>query len=567
MKPGLMHRGLIARRLMLRIGRTLLIAAGLFSAAPEFRAAAQGPPPAQAPATEPKGQLTLGLYSLGTSEQWLPWLESGREGWLTLEPIYESLVSVAVKGELEPQLAERWEVDPTGQRWRFFLRKGIKFHDGVTEFTAEDVKFSFEQYISDKSVASSKPVLAAAVERIEITGPHDLTFHLKKPDAIFLVRMAQTSFGVVSKSYLERVGDKEAAAKPIGTGPYKLVEHRRQQFARFEAVAPHWRETGRFKTVLLRRVPDQAARVAMLRAGEIDVTDVPFRLKREVEAAGLKLFRIEEAVVYYVQLGGQLLPTRETLDTTVPWVGDPKDPASLERAAKVRLALNLAVDKATIIKSIFEGEGRLAAVPYLITGGPYVPDDLKPTAYDPKEAKRLLVEAGYPSGFSREIEVLLMPFPGRLEMNDVGEAVAGYWERNLGLKAKRRPMDYATYAATIGLKRQTAWLIWTHGATPRLVSEPIYGMDTWAFSTSRFNTVMESPALDALAAKARTAVDPKLRGEAYREMARLFHAGHHAVPIAVVPQLYAYNPKKIAAWPLPPGEAYIAGYERAVPMK
>ena len=539
-----------------------LIAFGLMSAALVTR-----PASAQSPTAEPQGRLTVGLYSLGTSEQWLPWLEAGREGWLTLEPIYESLVAVDVKGVLAPQLAERWEIDPTGKTWRFFLRKGIKFHDGTTELTADDVKFSYEMYVSDKSIASSKPVLAAAVDRIEIAGPHDLTFHLKQPDATFLVRMAQTGFGVVSKAYFERVGDREAGAKPIGTGPFKMVEHRRQQFARFEAIVPHWRETPRYKTLLLRRVPDQAARVAMLRGGELDATDIPFRLKREIEAVGLKYFRIEDAAVYYVQLGGQLLPTRETLDVTVPWVGDPKDPASLERARKVRLALNLAVDKATIIKSIFEGEGRLAAVPYLITGGPFVPDDLKPTTYDPKEAKRLLTEAGYPNGFPREVEALLMPFPGRLEMNDVGEAVAGYWERNLGIKAKRRPMDFATYAATIGLKRQTAWLIWAHGMNPRLVSEPIFGMDTWFMSTSRFNTVVESPALDALGAKVRNSVDPGPRAEAYRDMARLFHANHHAVPIAVVPQLYAYDPKKIAAWPLPPGEAYISGYERAVPVK
>ena len=549
-----------ARGLSLLVSGILALLSLLLGAVLPLAVQAQGK-------ADPAARLSVGLYSLGTSEQWLPWLEAGREGWLTLEPIYESLVAVDQTGDLVAQLAERWVVEENGKAWRFFLRKGITFHDRVTELTADDVKFSYEMYVSDKSISSTKPVLAAAVERIEVVGPHEIVFHLKAVDAVFLVRMAQTSFGVVSKAYVEKVGDKEAGAKPIGTGPYKMVEHRRQQFARFEAIDPHWRETPRFKTLLLRRIPDQAARLAMLRGGEIDVTDVPFRLKREVDAVGLKLFKIEEAAVYYVQLGGQLLPTRETLDTSVPWVGDPKDPASLERAKKVRLALNMAVDKETIIKSVFEGEGRVGVVPYLITGGPFVPDDLKPIPYDPKRAKQLLAEAGYPNGFAREIEVLLMPFPGRLEMNDVGEAVAGFWERNLGLKAKRRPMDYATYAATIGLKRQTAWLIWTHGMNPRLVSEPIYGMDTWFMSTSRFNTVAELPVVDALAAKARTSVDAKDRAAAYREMARVYHAGHHAIPIAVVPQLYAYNPKKIAAWPLPPGEAYISGYERAVPVK
>src|SRR5262249_48955782 len=159
-----------------------------------------------------------------------------------------------------------------------------------------------------------------------------------------------------------------------------------------------------------------------------------FKLKREAEAAGLQILRIPGAGIYHVQLGGQLLPTRDTFDPNVPWVGDPKDEASQERALKVRKALNLAVDKRAVASAVFEGEGEPGLVPYFLPGTEFVPADLKPYPYDPQEAKRLLAEAGYAQGFSREIEMLLMPWPGRAEMADVGEVVAGFWERNLGLK-------------------------------------------------------------------------------------------------------------------------------------
>lgn len=516
---------------------------------------------------QPVGKLTIGLSSIGTAEQWLPWLESGREGWLGLEPVYESLVGSDPKtGEFTPQLAERWALEDGGKRWRFYLRKGVRFHDG-SELTPEDIVFSHQQMTGPKSVSSSRPILAGLVERIEIVGSHEIVYHLKQADVTFLGRVGPTLFGVASKAYVERVGEKEAAAKPIGTGPFRMVEHRRQQSIVYEAVSPHYKNTPGFKTVVLRRVPDQAARLAMLRSREIDITEIPFRLKREADAAGLKVFRVPGAAVYHVQLGGQLSPKREQFDKTVPWVGDPADPASLERARKVRLALNLAVDKSAIIRAVFEGEGVISVSPFFPSGSRFIPPGTKAIGYDPKEAKRLLAEAGYAKGFPREIEMLLMPWPGRAEMADVGEVVAGFWEKNLGVKVRRRPMDWATFAPNYGVSRKMSWVTWSHGFNPRVFPDPINGMDSWLTSTSRYNSVGEIPAIDALASRVRSEVDDKKRVELYREMAKVYTEGHHAVPIASVPALYAYNDKRIASWDLPHGEAYISGYHLARPVK
>ncbi len=422
-------------------------------------------------------------------------------------------------------------------------------------------------YISDRSVASNKATLQTLVEQAEVVSPYEIVFHLKHPDVTFLGRLTPGNFGVVSKQYVESVGEREAATKPIGTGPYKLIEHKRQQSATFEAVAPHWRETPRIKTLVLRRVPDQAARLAMLRAGEIDITEIPFKLKREAEASGLQFLRVEGAAIYHVQLGGQILPTRDTFDANVPWVGTPGDAASQERALKVRRALNLAVDKQAIINSVFEGEGVPGVAPYYLPGSEFMPSGLQPYPYDPQEAKRLLAEAGYPQGFSREIEMQLMPWPGRAEMVDVGEAVAGFWERNLGLKVKRTPIDFATWVPNVGVPRKNAWVTWAHGYIPRPVSEPLIGMETWLTSQSRYNTVAETPEIDALAMKIRADLDRAKRVQDYRELAQMIYSQYYTVPVAAVPTIYAYNPKAIAAWPLQPGESYIGGYERAVPAR
>src|SRR5690242_20325283 len=118
---------------------------------PGARPAAGSAAGGQANSGQPTGKLTVGISSLGTAEAWLPWLEAGREGWLVLDPIYESVVAPNVQsGEIEAQLAERFEVDETGKHWRFFLRRGVPFQDGHGEVTAEDVKYSYDMYLTDR---------------------------------------------------------------------------------------------------------------------------------------------------------------------------------------------------------------------------------------------------------------------------------------------------------------------------------------------------------------------------------------------------------------------------------
>ena len=229
--------------------------------------------------------------------------------------------------------------------------------------------------------------------------------------------------------------------------------------------------------------------------------------------------------------------------------------------------MNLAVDKKAIIDAVFEGEGIPSVVPYLGPDTKFVPPDMSPYPYDPKEAKRLLLEAGYANGFSREIEMLIMPWPGRAEMADVGEVVAGFWERNLGLKVKRRPMDFGAYAQNVGGPRKSAWVTWAHGFTPRPVGEPITGMGTWMLTHSRNNSGVESVNLDKLANMIRGTADSAQRVLAYHALAREFYEHFYTVPIASVPSLYAFNAKVIRTWPLQPGEAYISGYEYATVQK
>jgi ABC-type transport system substrate-binding protein len=303
----------------------------------------------------------------------------------------------------------------------------------------------------------------------------------------------------------------------------------------------------------------------MLRSGEIDVTEIPFKFKREAEAAQLKLLRVEASAIYHVQLGGQFLPTQATFDPQVPWVGQPGDAASEARARMVRRALSMAVDRKAIIQAVFEGEAIECAIPFFVPQSRFIPKDIMPPAYDPAGAKKLLAEAGYANGFSRDIEMILMPWPGRAEMVDVSEAVAGFWEKNLGLRVKRVPMEYAAFVPNVAYPRKLPWVCWSHGFIPAPVAEPVMAMDSWLTSRTRFGSVAERPDIDALSDAIHSAPTPEARLVKYHELAKLFYDEALAVPIAAAPTLYAYNPKKLRGWSLPAGDSYLNGYERALP--
>ncbi len=196
-----------------------------------------------------------------------------------------------------------------------------------------------------------------------------------------------------------------------------------------------------------------------------------------------------------------------------------------------------------------------------------MPPDVVPSPYDPERARQLLAEAGYPEGFGHEIEMYLVPFPGRGEMVDVGEAVAGYWERNLGLQVRRVPAEWATFAPQKERPRKMAWATWAYGAIPRPSAEPAITMVSWLTSKSPNNTIAETPKLDELYGRIVTEPDRAKRVQFYRELGELIHDQHYVVPIAAVPGLYAINSKAVASWPLAPGEPYIHGYENAVPAR
>jgi peptide/nickel transport system substrate-binding protein len=329
--------------------------------------------------------------------------------------LHDAMIKPMPAGMMTPSLAESWTASKDGRVYEFVLRKGVTFHNG-DRLTAEDVKFSFERYRG----AAAK-LLKDKVEAVTIVDPHRVRFHLREPWPDFMGFYGSPATGagwIVPKKYLEKVGDDGFKRAPVGAGPFKLASMTPGVEIVLEAHETYWRKTPKVKRIVLKSVPEGATRLAMLKRGEVQIaykTDGP--LGEEVKKdRNLDLVFSGGIGVFWLQF--------EELN-------DPKSPF---HNRKVRLAVNHAIDR----KALSEAETLGASPPT----GSIIPREFEfalpaePAPYDPKKAKQLMVEAGYPGGFDAGFITPIPPY------YSLAEAIAGYLGV-IGIKAKVRKMERA----------------------------------------------------------------------------------------------------------------------------
>ena len=406
-------------------------------------AAARNPPTVEA--KEPRGTLTLALATFA-NETFLPDSTPGAE-MVFSNYMFEHLVRRDPEtGQNVPMLAESWKVEDGGATWIFKLRKGVKFHGNFGEMTCEDVGYTFKKAARPGS-ANTTPFLKK-LKDVECPDPHTAVVRLSSPHPMMLNEVNSGVFAQVtyiqSKKALER-GDDAANRHPIGTGPWEFVSHTFGDRVEYRAVRNHWRKTPEFERLVLLKVPEAATRIAMAAAGQVDIAEVGVDFVKELKAARVETRAIPEFASVGITLGG-MWPDRGP-GTTVPNL--PWAPLEDEKARKVRLAFNLAVDAQAIKDEIFGGFLDLTAATMFFPGKPWTPD-LKPYGYDPARARELMKEAGYPNCFP--FTMLLVAWPGRGYLPRVGEATASMLEKNLGCKITREPMDRAIFSRHFGAR-------------------------------------------------------------------------------------------------------------------
>ncbi|MBI5201620.1 MAG: ABC transporter substrate-binding protein [Elusimicrobia bacterium] len=291
-----------------------------------------------------------------------------------LQQFLEGLVRFGPDGDILPALAERWERrDETTTR--FYLRRGVRFHDG-SPLDAAAVKFSLERYVDPAArfVGYGFVKTLAGVDAID---EHTVDVRTHGPDGLLLNRLAAWVH-VVPPGYYRGAGDAGFAERPVGTGPFKFARWEKGRRLVLEANRDYWRpDVPKVDVLSLEFIPAERQVDALL-AGEVDVlTSLP----------GTRTLEVQRGTGTYVVKKPSFYTIAGTFNLDRKPLSDPR----------VREALNLAVDRDTLVRFDVFGNGTPIGTLSLSREDGH-DASVPPYPYDPKRARRLLKEAGYPGG-------------------------------------------------------------------------------------------------------------------------------------------------------------------------
>ncbi len=328
-------------------------------------------------------------------------------------------------GGLHPDLAERWETSADGTTFTFHLRSGVTWHDGQP-FSAADAQWSLSE-LTAKLHPSAKGAYRS-LDAIEAQDDRTLVIRMKHPVAAFL--NVPTAVGPILPRHIwegTEITKNPANKRPIGTGPFKLVEYNAGDSIRY-VRNEHYHQAGQpaFDEFLLRIIPDATSRVSAYEKGEADIlfnTAVP---ATEIP----RLLRMPGTEMKTARIPGSAFIAN--INTRAEPYGD----------VRVRRALAHAIDRAFIRENVLPGISEPMVGP-LPPGSPLYNRDLADYGYDPAKANALLDAAGY----ARGADGMRFPFrflwaSGDIRVTKMGDVIA----RNLaavGIKTVLRPLDRA----------------------------------------------------------------------------------------------------------------------------
>ena len=307
--------------------------------------------------------------------------------------IYDSLVGLDDRSRIIPGIALSWRLvdDLT---WEFKLRAGVKCHDGST-LDAASVKSSLDRL---PTVPNSDNLTAGKlrlVKELQVIDP--LTIRMVTSRAYPALLSALPDFHLVCASVPATAitAEFDSGKDAIGSGPYRSVRWQRGTGWELERFDGYWGPKPAFAHVTIREIPNDAARMASLQAGDIQLADYipPLDVKRLSGTTGLGVF--QTASNRSVFLGFDMLRDQTPFATDKAGAVLPHNPFKDER---VRRSFALAISQDVVIKRVMEGlaEPTTQGVPSHIAG---YNASVPPTPYQPEAAKKLLAEAGYPDGF------------------------------------------------------------------------------------------------------------------------------------------------------------------------
>lgn len=293
---------------------------------------------------------------------------------------YEGLFSLDDQNRPVPALATGYEVSDDGLVYTMKLREGVKFQDG-TDFDANAVKINFDRLL-DKANNLSRRGFLSMIDKVEVVDPMTVRFTLQMPFSAFVSRLATGTAVMICPKAIEQYGG-DVAFKPCGTGPYIMKDYNPSERLYVVKNPNYWQKgLPKLDGILWKPVVENSTRAAMLRTGEAQFAyTIPAEQVKTLQGVkGIEVLVEPSIISRYLIINNQKKPFT-----------DPR----------VRAAINYAINKEALVKVAFAGyaEPMTGVIPKEISGF----ENLGVWPYDPKKARELLAEAGFPNGFETEL--------------------------------------------------------------------------------------------------------------------------------------------------------------------
>ncbi|HEY9055334.1 MAG TPA: ABC transporter substrate-binding protein [Rectinemataceae bacterium] len=423
--------------------------------------------------------------------------------------IFDSLLLKTPDGQTVPALAESY-VKESDTSWLFRIRPGVTFHNGEA-LTADAVKYTIDE-IFNPANKSTRANDLNWIDKVSVIDKLTVRITGKRPFP--LADHYFSELQIVPPGYREKVGAQKFNEEPVGTGPYQLVRWDRGNRIVLKRNDTYWKAPASAQYVEFQTVSSAASRVATLLGGKADlIVDPPVTAKSQIDANPKASFA-------------------SVTGTRVLFVGLDTIQDSPLKDVKVRQALNYAVDKKAIIGRLIGLSSEETTTLLTASYFGFTPE-VKPYPYDPKKARQLLAEAGYPNGFSIKMDAT----SGRY-INDsaVVQAIAGYLGE-VGVKVELNIMEFGAFNGAL-FSHKTSPMYFVGWGNPVFDASYVFNFITKSGSLLR---TIEDPAIDKLLNGANETTDKALRKSLYAKAGALINEAAPAIFLYKQPVLYGLS--------------------------